>query len=298
MTSEPNTLKIYKNKTMKKLITICLIITTVLTSQAQEKQKEVCDCPEPKGGKFIYFCTLVENQDKRYVTQMMEIACADPKKDLPETVRAKVQCMFAKYYAEFGCDSTGFSIAQGNILKYAVNQEFENFIYGMVEEFGIDINIKDPADGKTLLDFILDEKIRYKRGVPEYQFKAKELEDIYNTLRIDYYALHANELKHKINYRRGVKINLPKDVLQKYVGKYSLKMDATEFTIYITLENDKLFFASNNAKPKEINPETDTVFFDKPNLNTRYYFTLNKSTAKYDLTYAAGEIKYKTKRLE
>lgn len=282
---------------MKNLITICLILATAFTSQAQEKQKEVCDCPAPKGGKFIYFCTLVEDQDKRYITQMMEIACADPKKESPETVRAKVNCMFEKYYAEFGCDDPGFLVPNGNILKYAVNQEFENFIYGMVEEFGIDINIKDPADGKTLLDFILDEKIRYKQ-VPEYQFKAKELEDIYNTLRIDYYALHANELKHKINYRRGVKINLPKDVLQKYVGKYSLKMDATEFTIHITLENDKLFFASNNAKPKEINPETDTVFFDKPNLATRYYFIRNELTGKYDLTYASGVIKYKTKRLE
>ncbi len=283
---------------MKNLITICFILATAFTGQAQEKQTEVCDCPKPKDGKFINICTLVENQDFRYKLQMMEIACADPRKDSPETVRAKVQYVFEKYYAEFGCDGTGFLVPYGNILKYAVNQEFENFVYGMVEEFGININIKDPADGKTLLDFILDEKNRYKRGTPEFQYKAKELEDIYNKLRNDYYALHANELKYKPQYRKGVKINLTTDLLQKYVGKYSLKMDTVEFTLYIKLENEKVFITINNAKSKEINPETETVFFDKSNSKTRYYFTLNETTKKYDLTYAPGEIKYKTKRLE
>ena len=56
------------------------------------------------------------------------MSCVDLTKDSPETIRIKVQCMWKKYYAEFGCDDTGFLVPQGNILKYAVNQEFELFV--------------------------------------------------------------------------------------------------------------------------------------------------------------------------
>jgi hypothetical protein len=178
---------------MKKLITICLLTAIVFTNQAQEKQKEDCDCPEPKGGKFVNFCTLVENQDSRYKKQLMEMSCVDLQKDSPETIKAKVNCMFEKYYAEFGCDNSGFLVPQGNILKYAVNQEFEYFVDGMVKEFGININIKDPADGKTLLDFVSDEINRYKKS-PEYQYKVKKLQEIYNHFKNDYGAKHSKDL--------------------------------------------------------------------------------------------------------
>ncbi|WP_310378138.1 hypothetical protein [Flavobacterium sp.] len=292
---------------MKNLITICLLLTTAFTINAQEKQKEVCDCPEPKGGKFIDFCILVENQDINYKKKLMEMACVDQKKDSPETIKAKVNCMWEKYYDEFSCEGEAFT-PPGNVLKYAINQGYVYFVYGMVREFGINISRVDSRNGKTLMDYIVDEininetylnKMKVMgNSYPDIRKRIDEHWSIYNTLKNDYYVLHANELKYKPQYRRGVKLNVSKDILQKYVGKYSLKMDTVEFTIYITLENDKLFFTENNLKSKEINPETETVFFDKPNSNTRYYFTLNETTRKYDFTYAAGEIKYKTKRLE
>ncbi len=124
----------------------------------------------------------------------MEMSCVDSL-DFPETKKAKIKCMWKKYYAEFGCDDTGFLVPQGNILKYAINQEFEYFVDGMVK-FGIDINMKDPVDGKTLLDFTLDEINRYKKYT-EYAVsnaKVKELEKIYNLLKNDLKAKHASEL--------------------------------------------------------------------------------------------------------
>jgi hypothetical protein len=292
---------------MKNLIIICLLLATILNLQAQEKQKEVCDCPRPKDGKFVNICTLVENQDINYKKELMAMACADPKKDSPETIKAKVNCMFEKYYDEFECEGDAFT-PPGNVIKYAINQGFVYFVYGVVKEFGIGINRVDSRNGKTLMDYIIDvinfdetylDKMKVMGySYPDIRKRIDEHWSIYNTLKNDYYALHANELKYKPQYKRGVKINLSKDILQKYVGKYSLKMDTVEFTIYITLVNDKLFFTENNEKPKEINPETETVFFDKPDSKTRYYFTLNETTKKYDLTYKTGETKYKTKRIE
>ena len=176
---------------MKKTFALCLLSVITFTSYAQQPAVVDCNCPAPKGGKFIKMCTLVENQDINYKKLLMEMSCVDSL-DSPGTKKEKIKCMWEKYYAEFGCDDTGFLIPQGNILKYAINQEFEFFVDGMVK-FGIDINMKDPADGKTLLDFTLDEINRYKK-YPEYQKKVKELQEIYIHLKNDLKAKHAKDL--------------------------------------------------------------------------------------------------------
>ena len=178
---------------MKKTFALCLLSLITFTSQAQQPAAADCNCPKPKAGRFLNFCILVENKDVQYKEELLQMSCVDLTKDSPQTIRAKVQCMWRKYYAEFGCDDTGFLVPQGNILKYAVNQEFELFVDGVVEEFGLDINIKDPADNRTLLDFVLDEVKRYKKD-PDYQKKSKELQRIYNHFRNDLKAKHAIDL--------------------------------------------------------------------------------------------------------
>ncbi len=277
---------------MKKLITICLLFLLNFSIKAQTAGTVDCDCPTPKGGKFLNFCTLVENQDSRYKKELLQMSCVDLIKDSPETIKAKLQCMWKKYYAEFGCDDIEFLVAQGNILKYAINQEFELFVDG-VSEIGLDINLKDPADGNTLLDFVLDEVERYKK-YPDFQNKTKELQEIYDHLKFDLYALHASELTTKPHYQWGVKITLGQDILKRYVGKFSLQMDTVQFLISITLDNGKLFLSENNKKANELFAETDRKFFSDSNPNSYYEFILNSSTGKYDLTYE----KYQAKRLD
>ena len=177
---------------MKKILTLCLLLTTAFASHAQQPKAD-CDCPKPIEGKFVQIEIMVENQDLGYKKAIMEMSCADKIKDSREIIKEKVNCMWEKYYAEFGCNSTGFLIAKGNILKYAVNQNFEFFIDGMVKDFGININKKDPADGQTLLDFTQDEINRY-RGNKDYIDKHKELLRIYKHLKNDLKAKHAIEL--------------------------------------------------------------------------------------------------------
>ena len=281
---------------MKKTFALCLLSVIIFTSHAQQPAVADCNCPTPKAGKFLNFCTLVENQDIGYKEKLLQMSCVDIIKDSPETIKAKVQCMWKKYYAEFGCDNTGFLVPQGNILKYAVNKEFELFIDGVVEDFGLDINIKDPADGKTLLDFVLDEVKRYKKS--PYQDKSIELQRIYDHFKFDLYALHANELTSIPNYQSGVKVSLAPDVVKRYPGKYSLQLDTAHFIYSIVLENEKLFLTINNGKSSEINAEAETVFFIKPKSMYRYIFNINEKTGKYDLTIKYGTIKNKTKRIE
>ena len=179
---------------MKKLITFSVFFLLTFSTKPQIKDSADCNCPIPKGVKFLNFCTLVENQDYRFKKELLQMSCVDFIKDSPATIKAKVQCMWKKYYREFRCDDSGFLVPNGNILKYAINQEFELFVDALVEEFGLDINLKDPANGKTLLDFSLDEIKCYKKR-PEYQYKVKELEAIYKHLKNDLKAKHASELK-------------------------------------------------------------------------------------------------------
>ena len=272
---------------MKKTFALCFLSAITLTSYAQQTAAG-CNCPTPKGGKFLYFCTPVDNQDSRYKQQLREMSCVDLTKDSPETILAKVQCMWRKYFAEFGCDDSGFVVPQGNILKYAVSQEFEYFVDGVVEEFGLDINLKDPADGKTLLDFVLDEVKRYKKD-PEFQNKVKELEEIYDHLKFDLYALHANELTSKLQYQSGVKIILAKDINIKYTGSYALDIAPTN--VYtVVFENDKLLMSLNGSKYSELHAESENTFFLTPKNAARYRFTLNKN-GKYDLTFGTDKNK-------
>lgn len=162
-------------------------------NELEDVVAKVDDCPRPKDGKFVNICTLVENQDLSYKNEFIAMSCADPKKDSPATVKSKVNHMWETYYKEFGCDSSGFPVGQGNVLKFSVNQEFELFVDAVVEDFGININLKDPIDGKTLLDFTLDEINRYK-GDKDYPGKSAELQRIYAHLKNDLKAKHSNEL--------------------------------------------------------------------------------------------------------
>ena len=165
--TELNTLKIYKNKTMKKLITFCLLLATVFTSQAQEKQNDICDCPEPERVDYAQICSYSKDQKRAiepsnltylFEQKILEMSCVNLKNDSQETIIQKVNCMWNKYKSNFSCDSLGFSIPNGNILKFTLNFNFADFIYYMGDYYNVDFTFVDPADGKTLLEY-LDKEI-------------------------------------------------------------------------------------------------------------------------------------------
>lgn len=163
---------------------------------------KVKDCPRPTTGKFVNICTLVENSDPQFKKELISMSCADPKKDSIETVNSKVNYMWEKYYSEFGCEGQNFT-PEKNILKYSINQRFTDFIKEAVEGFQLNINLKDPSDGKTLLDYAFSEKESYQKyfnETPEKQRtenekkKMQELTDIVKYLREQHNAKFSHEL--------------------------------------------------------------------------------------------------------
>ena len=81
-----------------------------------------------------------------------------------ETAKIKIQTWWNKYKTKCKCDSLGFNIPNGNLLKFSVSQSLPDVIDTMVSTYGLDINFKDPVDGKNVLDYVNDELIRFKSG--------------------------------------------------------------------------------------------------------------------------------------
>jgi len=103
------------------------------------------------------------------------MSCGDLKNDSRETLIRKVNCMWDKYKTKFVCDALGFGVPNGNILKYTVNFNFPDFIYLMGEYYNIDFMFVDPADNKTIIQY-LDEAMAktylYSEG------KIKEMQEV------------------------------------------------------------------------------------------------------------------------
>ena len=195
---EPNMLKIYKNKTMKKLITICLLMATVFTIQAQEK--EVCDCPKPTRDQFTGVCNAIYQRKSgsegssfgdKYQEEMWKISCADPNKDSKEIAYQKIRNMWNKYREEFRCFGyTGVSVSDTNVSKFSIDTGFSTFLVAAVKMWKLDMNFKD-YDGTTLMDFLQIQRESYKNSI--YLAKYEEYDRIYKLLEKNG-AKHAKDL--------------------------------------------------------------------------------------------------------
>jgi len=175
---------------------------TVLTTQAQEKKVEDCDCPKPTRDQFMGICNAIYDKEDgnedlgigyKYQELLWEISCADPKKDSPEVAVKKIQCMWKKYREEFRCYKyDGVSVPDGNVLKFSFDTGFSTFLVTAVKKYKLDMNFIDPQDGKTIMDFLKISMERYKQaGSTE---KVEEYERIYKLYK-DNGAKHAKDLK-------------------------------------------------------------------------------------------------------
>lgn len=76
------------------------------------------------------------------------------KRDNLVEASAKLKTLWEENSALFVCSSTNFSVPNGDLLKYAI----ETRSFGLVEDamgpWHLDLNRIDPADCRTLLDFV------------------------------------------------------------------------------------------------------------------------------------------------
>ena len=169
---------------MKKLITICLLLANIFTTQAQEKKVEVCNCPEPERVDYAKICAY--SRDKRvaeeespvdYLFQeiLLKMSCVDLKNDSQETIIQKVNCMWNKYKTKFACDSLEFNVPNGNVLKFTLNFNFPDFVYYMGDYYNVDFMFIDPADGKTIIQYLDEEISKTIKNGPE---RIRELKEV------------------------------------------------------------------------------------------------------------------------
>jgi hypothetical protein len=152
---------------MINLITICLLLATAFICQAQEEKVEVCDCPEPERVDYAKICSYTRDKklapeesslDYLFEEILLKMSCVDLKNDSRETIIQKVNCMWNKHRTKFACDSLEFNVPNGNVLKFTMNFNFPDFIYWVGNKYNLDFTFIDPADGKTIIQY-LDEEI-------------------------------------------------------------------------------------------------------------------------------------------
>lgn len=183
-----------------KLTLIFLALFCSLQVVAQETKVD-CDCPKPTENQFLKVCNSIyakkravdeESFGYKFAEDLWEMFCAKPGIDSPQEAKIKIQCMWNKYKEKFICPGdTGTRLHNANVLKYSMDSGFSSFLITAIKKYELDVNFKDPMDGKTVLDFV-SEQLTYYRNSSMKNIE-NEYQRVYDLL-IKYGAKHANEL--------------------------------------------------------------------------------------------------------
>ena len=159
------------------------------------------DCPAPTRSQMIGVCNCIYTQEVgseelgigyKYQEELWELSCADPKTDSPEVAHQKIREMWDKNKELFRCYKyLGVTVPDGNILKFSMDTGFSSFLVMAVKKYKLDVNFIDPADGKTIMDFLKERLNNYKSA--NYPEKCAEYKRIYKLYK-EYGAKHASEL--------------------------------------------------------------------------------------------------------
>lgn len=160
------------------------------------------DCPTPNANQFASVCNAIydrveavgDNQlSYKYQEDLWTMSCADPSKDTIDDAKLKVQKMWNANREQFKCRSVNATLTEGNVTKFSIDTGFSGFIVEAVKKYKLDMNFKDPADGKTLLDFVQEQKNRFEREQPIDQPRVDEYARIYKLLESNG-AKHSKDL--------------------------------------------------------------------------------------------------------
>jgi hypothetical protein len=159
------------------------------------------DCPAPTRDQFTGVCNSIYDKKDgteelgigyKYQEDLWDISCANPKQDSMEIANKKIQRMWLKNRENFRCYKyDGVSVPDGNVLKFSMDSGFSTFLVTAVKKYNLDMNFKDPADGKTIMDFLKSSMERYRQaGSAE---KVEEYERIYKLFALNG-AKHGKDL--------------------------------------------------------------------------------------------------------
>lgn len=165
-----------------RLLLLALLVSPV-SSFAQE------DCPEhqtpntadhlvmhargcPNNHEVNTLCSLInsnlrEAQGSRnrfvYQTVIENASCVMPN-DSVAVKKRKIGEFWNRYGNQVGCTIANASVGNGLLPKFAIDKMFDSFILDITRNWQVNLNRVDPADGRTVLDFIID-KITRERSI-------------------------------------------------------------------------------------------------------------------------------------
>lgn len=126
--------------------------------------------------------------DYAYQTSIYRAAGVDADADATGEIRRKIQAWWARGGRHHLCNAINFNVPNGSVIKYAVSRRFDGFIADFAA-WGLNLNLVDPTDNRTVLDYIEDEIVRLQGTSAE-----RILRRYYRTFR-DAGALHRRELR-------------------------------------------------------------------------------------------------------
>ena len=128
------------------------------------------------------------NYTYAYERKIFEAAGVDFESDSQKSARSKIQQMWIRQRHRLICDGANFRIANGSVLKYAIETNTFSFLDNATRFWGVEINFIDKADGATTLDYLADRILENSGNA-----LGRTLRNHYDNLR-RYGARHCREL--------------------------------------------------------------------------------------------------------
>lgn len=183
-------------------------IMTALALLVLASSTSISQGRRPTRDEINLLCTNISDHSKDadtssdfvdlYERTLWKISGALVGMDTPAVAAAKVRAMWNEYHDVFKCDTEG--LRHGNVLKYAIHSNNFGFVLTLASHYGGTLNFADPADGKTVLDWVRDGVAeRERRG---YRAAALELKSIQTILRDELHARYASELSGPVHDHR------------------------------------------------------------------------------------------------
>lgn len=150
----------------------CALSLAILTGLAGVAN---ATCPDPARLTGICNSIATEKKDRDsegpylyvYQRQMHEAACANPDADPEAILQAKIGALWKSNQAALRCRQQDLNVVDGNILKLAVTRHFVDVLEDAAQVWRVDLNVVDPSDGRTALDYTRDEIARNKGNASE-----------------------------------------------------------------------------------------------------------------------------------
>lgn len=192
---------------MKNIVSLFLIFPIWISVFAQNET--TCDVqkdsiPKPTKNQFQSICQDIWDKEMyegpyhfgyAYQETLWKISGANPEAEDLKGEYQKVARMWDKYRECFRCSFHTDSVAnEKNILKFSIDSGFTVFISEAVKKYNLDVNFIDPADGKTVMDFLKDQIRIIGNCPPVNHAKITEYNRLYTMLR-NHGGKHARELK-------------------------------------------------------------------------------------------------------